>query len=86
MKERNVRNRERKCTLSEERIKNLETKADKVEMLLTMNFCISIFGAFLFFFLGSMVAFFSIIFGIFLGIYGIINLIILYINNKKSPK
>jgi hypothetical protein len=71
---------------TEERIKNLEEKAGKVEILLTMNFCISFIGVFIFLGLGGIFGFFIIIFIVFLGIYGILNLLILNTKNKKSPK
>ena len=71
---------------TEERIKNLETKANKVESLLTMNIFISLIGGATFFFLSYILGFYSIIFSIFLGIYGILNWIILIKNNQESPK
>lgn len=71
---------------TEERIKNLEEKANKFEILLAINFCISLLGMFIIWFIGSFFGSLNIIISIFLGIYGIINLIILNKNNKKSPK
>jgi uncharacterized YccA/Bax inhibitor family protein len=68
---------------TEERIKGLEAKAIKVEMLLSMNICISFIVGGTFFFLIPFLGFYSIIFSIFFLVYAILNWLILIKNNKK---
>jgi hypothetical protein len=70
---------------TEEKIKILEAKVDKVESLLGINFLLSLFGCVLFIAFIGLLGFFSIIFIVFFAIYGILNLIILMKNKQESP-
>jgi hypothetical protein len=62
---------------TEEQIKRLETKADKVDTLLTLNLCISMFGCGIFMFFQVFFGWITYVIAIFFGIYGILNWIIL---------
>ena len=69
---------------TEEKIKKLEAKADKIEILLVINILFSLVGCFLFITLIEILGFSYIIFIVFFAFYGIMNLIILMRNNKDS--
>ena len=71
---------------TEERLKRLEAKADKVESLLVINFLLSLIVCLLFIVLIGLLGFFYIIFIVFFAIYGILNLIILMKNKQVSPQ
>ena len=80
----------------EERLKKLEAKVDKVENLLTMNICFTFIGCMILGFLyywqfnwpisENEFQLFTLIFMGFLGIYGILNVILLSKKDREAPK